>query len=355
MRLSCAAAVLLVNMAAAQSVSIQLNNGVFRVTGWSVPAKPPANGWLSVLAIYAGEGDVPPVLGRHQVENGSLVFRPQFPLAPGVRYRAVFRPPDGRAAIERTFDGPSRSTTPSTRIDRVYPSADVLPSNLLRFFVYFSAPMTQGEAGHRMHLLDAKGQEIMGTFLPGEELWDPGFQRLTMTLDPGRIKRGLTSNRALGPPITEGLRYTLVIDKEWPDARNVPLVEGFRKPFRGASALRTAPDPKQWAIIPPQAGTAGPLRVTFPTPMNYVLLQRMLQVVRESVAVEGTISVEHQETAWTFTPRRPWAIGNYAVMVDTGIEDLAGNHIGQPFDIEVFDRVTEHLEKATISLPFTVR
>ena len=30
-------------------------------------------------------------------------------------------------------------------------------------------------------------------------------------------------------------------------------------------------------------------------------------------------------------------------MVDTGLEDLAGNHVGQAFDIDVFDHVTEHI------------
>jgi hypothetical protein len=131
-----------------------------------------------------------------------------------------------------------------TRVGRVYPSADVLPSNLLRFYIYFSAPMSQGEAGRRMRLLDEAGKPLVGVFLPSEELWDPQFQRLTMTLDPGRIKRGLTSNQAMGPPIAEGKRYTLVIDPDWPDARNVPMIEGFRKSFRGGPAERSKPDPK---------------------------------------------------------------------------------------------------------------
>jgi hypothetical protein len=237
----------------------------------------------------------------------------------------------------------------------VYPSGDVLPSNQLRIYVYFSAPMSQGEAGHCMHLLDSNGQEIAGAFLPGEELWAPTFRRLTMTLDPGRIKRGLTSNMAIGPPIVEGRRYSLVIGKEWPDARNVPLVQGFRKDFRGGPAQRTPPDPKQWMVTAPRAGATGRLTVSFPAPLNYVLLQRMLRVMNGKVAVEGTISVERQETVWTFTPRQPWATGNYEVVVDTGIEDLAGNHVGQPFDIDVFERVTEHMAKAaTVSLPFMV-
>src|SRR5262249_34577427 len=153
------------------------------------------------------------------------------PIAPGVKYRAVFRAP-GAAPVEKTFDGPPRETTPQARVVQIYPSPDVLPSNQLRLYIYFSAPMSRGVAAQYLHILDETGKALQGgqaVFLPGLELWDPGFQRLTMTFDPGRIKRGLTSNERIGPPIAEGKRYTLVIDREWPDARGVPMVEGFRK------------------------------------------------------------------------------------------------------------------------------
>ncbi len=50
-----------------------------------------------------------------------------------------------------------------------------------------------------------------------------------------------------------------------------------------------------------------------------------------------------------------WAAGNYRLIVNTGIEDLAGNHVGQPFDIDTFDRVTEHITSETVALPFRVR
>jgi len=75
-----------------------------------------------------------------------------------------------------------------------------------------------------------------------EELWDPSFRRLTLTFDPGRIKRGLTSNQTIGPPITEGRHYWLVIDREWPDARGVEMVEGFTKNFVGGPPDRTPPE-----------------------------------------------------------------------------------------------------------------
>jgi hypothetical protein len=108
--------------------------------------------------------------------------------------------------------------------------------------------MSRGVASQYIHILDENGKILQGSeavFLPSQELWDPSFQRLTMTFDPGRIKRGLTSNERIGPPLAEGKRYTLVIDSEWPDARGAPMVQAFRKSFRGGPAQRNPPDPKQ--------------------------------------------------------------------------------------------------------------
>jgi hypothetical protein len=271
-----------------------------------------------------------------------------------VHYRAVFYA-GGKAPLERAFDGPVKDTRRLARVDHVYPTADILPSNLLRFYIYFSAPMSQGEAGRRMRLLDEAGKPLTGVFLPGEELWDPQFQRLTITLDPGRIKRGLTSNQAMGPPIAAGKRYTLVIDQDWPDARNVPMVEGFRRSFHGGPAERSKPDPKQWRIAAPKPGTAAALTIDFPKPMNYVLLGRMLRVAKGSAAIDGQVSIDRQEARWLFTPRQPWTAGDYRLMVDTALEDLAGNSIALAFDIDVFDKVDRHIVASSMDVPFSVR
>ena len=77
--------------AAAENISIRMDNGAFRVTGWSPVAQP--GGWGSVLKVYAGDGDLPPMLGSYSVESGSLVFRPRFPIAGGVKTRAESRAP----------------------------------------------------------------------------------------------------------------------------------------------------------------------------------------------------------------------------------------------------------------------
>ena len=356
----CALAAILLfagSAARAQAASIQFTGGIFRITGWKAPATPPANGWPALFSIYAGSGDVPALLGAYTTENGALLFRPRYPIAKGVHYRAVFKQPGG-GVIQTVFDGPRRDTTPSAHVLHVYPSAAILPSNQLRLYINFSAAMSRGEAARHVRILDDHGKTLegaAGVFLPGEELWDPDFRRLTLTLDPGRIKRGLTSNRKIGPPIAPGKRYTLVIDQGWLDAGGVPMTEGFQKLFRGGPAERNTPDPKQWRITAPKAGTADALVVNFREPMNFPLLQRMLQVTGAGGRVAGTVSIANDERDWRFTPSQAWKPGDYRLVVDTGLEDLAGNHIGQAFDIDTFQRVTEHITTTSISLPLAIR
>jgi hypothetical protein len=350
------AIVLLVGtIAGAQTISIQLDAGTFRVAGWTAPATPPAGGWGALFSVTVDTPNASAMLGSYTVEAGTLRFRPRYPLAAGVKYRAVFRQPGQRVPLEQRFDGPAQRTAPATRVAQVYPSLDVLPSNTLRLYVYFSAPMSRGEVAGRLHILDSNGKELKDVLLPGQELWDPNNQRLTMTFDPGRIKRGVASNVALGPPIGEGKRYTLLIDRGWPDARGVPLAADYRKEFRGGPALRLPPDAKQWRITAPRAGTSTPLAVDFGRPMNYPLLQRMLRVTGPGGNVAGTIAVDANETGWRFTPSKPWPAGAYRLLVDADLEDIAGNRIDQPFDIDVFDKVTEHLTTSTVTVPFSVR
>src|SRR5579863_8317750 len=101
--------------AAAQTISLQLENGAFKVDGWKAPVEMPTDGWASIFAVYSASGDVPPMLGTYAVEDGTLIFRPRYPLAPGVRYRAVFHPPGG-AQVETVFDGPRLDMAPTARV-----------------------------------------------------------------------------------------------------------------------------------------------------------------------------------------------------------------------------------------------
>jgi hypothetical protein len=233
----------------------------------------------------------------------------------------------------------------------IYPSAPVLPKNLLKFYVHFSEPMSRGEAWRRIALLDERGNPVELPFLElDQELWDPRQTRLTILFDPGRIKRGVTPKEEIGEALEAGRSYTLAIAREWADAGGKPLAKAFEKKFRVADEDRTPFDPKNWKVSSPRAETRDTLVVTLPEPADHALLERLLRV--ESVT--GETSVTANETEWRFVPAQPWREGEYRVMIDTRLEDLAGNKVGRPFDVDMFDRVTKKIDAKEVPLAFRV-
>lgn len=86
--------------------------------------------------------------------------------------------------------------------------------------------------------------------------------------------------------------------------------------------------------------------------MDYALLQRMIEVS----GVAGSVTVDHDETRWLFTPVTAWKAGNYQLTADNTLEDIAGNHLDRPFDVDLLKaRPKPQPESATSSLHFTVR
>jgi hypothetical protein len=341
--------------AGAQDIAIRMDGGVFRVAGRRAGLEPAA-GWSGLLSVYAGAGDVPPLLGTYSVEGGALTFRPRFPLSPGLRVRAVFQPPGG-PRVEAVFEIPkAAAVAATTRVAHVYPSTDILPANELKLYICFSAPMSRGDAWRHIRLLREDSSVVPLPFLEiAEELWDRDNLRLTVLFDPGRIKRGLASLAEAGPALEEGRRYTLAISRDWRDSRGAELAEDYRKDFRAGPADRAPPEVATWRVRAPQAGSTGALVVQFPKPMDYALLQHSMAVTGPLGAVDGSVAVERDETEWRFTPRRAWAAGDYRIAVQTTLEDLAGNHIGRPFDVDTFDRVTKVVTKETVDVAFRVR
>lgn len=343
------AAVLLLPVVAAAGIQIQMTGGAFQVTGWN-PAAEPSQGWPSIFSVFAGGPDSPAMLGSYAVEGGVLVFHPQWPLAAGLHVRAVFHP-DGLAPIETGFDVPKAAPKAATRIEQVYPSTDTLPANTLKLYIYFSAPMRRGEAWEHIKLLDEHGVPVELPFLEiDQELWDSTNTRLTVLFDPGRIKRGLVSRNEAGPNILEGHAYTLSISRDWLDAAGASLAAAFTKPFHVVADEREPVDPAKWLISATKEGTADPLVVTFPRPLDFALLQRTITVA----GIAGKVEVARGEAEWRFTPDAPWKAGPYQLIVETSLEDLAGNRVGRPFDVDTFNEVTKHIEKPTVSVPFRI-
>ncbi len=291
--------------------------------------------WQQLLAVTVGADagdDVPPVLGHYRVSGQALQFEPRFPLTPGVTYRVVLHPaalPKPVADIrpvDQEVTMPALPQRPPTHITQAYPSADVLPENQLKFYLHFSAPMSQGSSYQYIHLLRDDGTEVTWPFLElGEELWDETGTRLTVFIDPGRIKRGLKPREEMGPVLEAGQKYVLAIDADWRDADGRPLESGFRKTFTAATADETQPHPDQWRLTTPQAGSTNPLTIDLGEPLDHAMLQRVLVVYNaQEEPLPGKVAVSDHEAHWSFTPRSPWAAGHYELRVHHTLEDLRG-------------------------------
>jgi hypothetical protein len=301
------------------------------------------------VAVHSGPPDAPPMLGRVEVRDGGLVFHPRFPLVPGLPYRVLVN----EAVTTITLP---KAAIATTHVAQIYPTADELPANQLKFYLDFSAPMSVGDVYRHIHLLDDAGHEVQRAFLQtAHELWDERRRRFTLILDPGRIKRGLRANVEAGAPLREGERYRLVIDAAWPDGDGNPLRAPFEKTFRVVAADRERPDHRRWRVTAPAAGTSGPLRITTNEPLDRALLEEML-VVRDQQGsdIEGDVEIAAAETEWIFRPRQPWRAGAYAVHVDTRIEDRAGNNLQRLFD-EDTQAAPRSAAVPHVELPFTSR
>jgi len=314
------------------------------------------------LSVGAEASDLPPLAGTFTLDGQSLRFQPRYPLEAGLSYRAVLnleqRARDAASpTLVQVIEIPASDAEPTTVVTHIYPTADVLPENQLKFYIHFSAPMSRGEAYHHIHLLDENDQLVEGVFLElGEELWDADQQRFTLLFDPGRVKRGLKPREELGPAIVEGRSYSLVVDGAWRDATRTPLNSGARKHFRVGPPDENPIDTATWELAAPAAESRDPLLLRFGEPLDHSLLERVVRIVGpDGEHLAGTIATGDGEACWQFTPAEPWPLGDYQLTADTTLEDLAGNAIGRAFEVDEFDKIDERVETQSVSIPFTVK
>ena len=326
---------------------------------------PDAPEWEQVFVVFAEPGrgaitktSLPAMAGKWRVSAGSVRFEPQFPFVHGVRYRTELRLATAPPIVSH-FELPAAKPGRATEVVEVYPTADTLPENQLKFYVQFSAPMSRGGTHGHVHVRDAEGRVIDLPFLDlDEELWDPSMTRLTLLIDPGRIKRGVKPLEDIGPVFESGRSYSLTLEAACRDAAGQPLRATYAKKFRVTEADRTAPDPQRWKITPPRAGTRDAVMVEFDEPMDHALALRLVSIAQaeaDGPGVAGDANLSRQEKTWSLIPVLPWGRGHYLLKVATNIEDLAGNNIGKTFDVDLAGGAPRRLASKTVSIPFEIK
>lgn len=229
------------------------------------------------------------------------------------------------------------------RVSDIYPTASELPENLLRFYVYFTRPMERRGVMTSIELRGEHGGAIPGVFLASRyELWSPDTRRLTLILDPGRVKTGLGSHQRLGRALKAGHRYTLSIGADVLDSGGCPLAEGFEKTFIATDEDRSPPSLDQWRVDLPTAGTRQALTLELDGAFDHLSLAYRLRVKdSQGELIAGAIELAEHETRWLFRPSTPWRPVGHRLAVEPSLEDLAGNRPGRPFDLEVAERLAE--------------
>jgi len=314
--------------------------------------------WPSLLRVAVAD-DGPAMLGAYDIADGSVRFTPAYRFDPGREYHVRFDPAQiaGSSipvAVARV-GLPARVTAPSTVVQQVYPSGDLVPENLLRMYIEFSAPMGRKSGLEYLQLLDDRGKPVEGPFLPLDyEFWSPDHRRFTVFFDPGRVKDGILPNQQMGKPLHAGRSYTLVISREWQDGEGQPLKDEYRRVLRVGPARTQPLDTATWVVTAPQPGSREPLVVAFREPLDHGLLMRALGVRLNNAEVAGDIRIESGERRWLFEPRDPWRAGTYQLLALSILEDVAGNQIGRAFEVDNFDTVDKSPDPKTVLIPFTV-
>ncbi|MEO0346634.1 MAG: hypothetical protein AAF229_10280 [Pseudomonadota bacterium] len=225
----------------------------------------------------------------------------------------------------------------------LYPTAGVLPENLLRVYVYFPRPMGPDVSASDVLLLGPDGDAIPGAFLPTRfGLWSPDRRRLTVLLDPGRVKTGLEANEALGRALESGVRYSIKVPGTLRDAEDCPLGGDSEFPFTAGPADYDPPAPEAWQFSVPMAGTRDTLAVDLGSTHDHVSMAYRLRVFTAAgERVGGDVALARAERVWAFTPRETWSSAPYQIAIDPRLEDLAGNRPGVRFDRDLDEPVRE--------------
>lgn len=300
-----------------------------------------ANWGYDELAIFvtsaAGESSSVPVQGRFSYNTGQLIFTPYYPFEKGLTYTVRTKNLDTDEYLYCTFMLETKEKYAVAKLLQIYPLANVLPENILRFYLYFNTPMKKGQALKYIRLVDAAGNIDNHAFMEfKQELWSTDGKRLTMVFDPGRIKRGVSTNRELGPALLEGQKYRLTISGAWQNIYGQALSANASKEFIVGQAYRQHIDVESLEIEKPKAYTYDALVIHFDRLMDHALIHSMLQIENEEGnPIAGHWEISDDETKALFFPEDTWKKGNYRILMHGNLEDLAGNNLNALLDEKI--------------------
>ena len=350
-----AACLLLTSCQKPEEATITIRWQKKRATGISIPTHLIPAGLKDsldrVLTVRLAGGQTA-MLGSYRLLDDTLIFEPLIPFTRGLHYTVWLKDKRlGEITIPRLTAGDNPALL------AIYPSQDSLPENLLKIYLHFSRPMREGQSQQYVVLLKNNSDTLPGVFLDLQpELWNADRTRLTLWLDPGRIKRDLIPNKLLGAPLQAGRQYTLVVSAAWPDEQGATLGKITTKSFVTVPRDSLSPDPARWSVHEPTSGNVQPLDVAFGEALDYSLLTETLHVFRDNgAAVSGKWQFLDEEKRGSFHPDEAWQAGRYKLKIESRLEDMAGNNSNRPFDRDISVPKPAKTSQSFTELSFEIR
>lgn len=311
----------------AAPVTAQVNWANEKAVSATFTYKGPSSG----VGVYVA-GSEQAVMGSLSSKNGVYTFIPVVPFAGGRDYQIR----QGTRTVGEFRIGKTGNGRP--KLLAIYPSTDTVPENLLKIYLHFSEPMQQvGNALNFISVTHEEENREVPVFLELQsELWNADHSRLTLWLDPGRIKTHLIPNREKGLPIREGNTYTIRIAENWKNAQGIQLGGATVKTLYVTRRDMESPKPEHWSVHTPGRTTLDPLTLNFKEPLDAILALEAFRVYSsEAQEVAGVYKLEDQERTLHFFPKEPWPEGRYSLIVESRLEDLAGNNLNHLFDSDL--------------------
>jgi len=290
------------------------------------------------------------ILGKYEMETKEIFFYPIVPFTFGLDYEIRVR-----GEMIHEFSVPFSPTLKRPSVINIYPSSQIIPANLLKIHVQFSQPMQEGKTKNFIQVLNEKGEIIPNVLLDLQpELWNADRTNLTMWLDPGRIKRDLQPNLKMGPPLEVGLCYRVIISKAWKDQYGLELGNDFIKDYSILRDDRDKPSIHDWELTYPRTTSLNNLIVNFGESIDFELATNAITVNKDGQLIEGSTILKDCESQWFFTPEEKWRSGKYELVIESRLEDLAGNNLNRLFDHDLEKNEDASNEQKYHKISFTL-
>lgn len=308
---------------------------------------------INDFKIFLKGDSITSVLGEIKSSGNIHHFTPIIPfkaaqtyeIRQGGRYKASFK-----VKNLKSLDTPELIT--------IFPTKDTVPENLLKMYFIFSSPMQKvGNASNFISVFNETEQKEVELFLNLEkDLWNKDHTRLTLWLDPGRIKTGLIPNKLKGLPLKQGHSYTITVSGKWRTAKGIPLPKNYTKRIVVGKRDNQMPNILNWELSDPAANSKEALNIKFDKSMDAILAQESLRILyRGEILVEGAYVLGKREESILFRPVYAWNKGVYEIISQSIIEDLSGNNMKRLFDTNTAEQQHSSFSETHYKRSFVVQ